>query len=220
MFETVLKEINFKKYKQKKNQFYSVHVVLRQKVWAVKLFQEESSFWVIHFNILEFLQFLQFIFRASTTCGVTLTRTKRMRAPRQPKTRATTKNWWRVKRSLGPGLVRSLIQDRDRKARTRRDGSLARGLAFAFLLFYANWFANYNYSQTCANGHLWTTATCQQRLAQVPCPTNPTMTLPRILDQTLNSGRPLNNGHFLGVPRVAVVHRFDCILNFKKSSVK
>jgi hypothetical protein len=44
MFETGLKEINFKKYKQKKNQFYSVHVVLGQKVWAVKLFQEESSF--------------------------------------------------------------------------------------------------------------------------------------------------------------------------------
>ena len=40
------------------------------------------------------------------------------------------------------------------------------------------------------------------------------MTLPRILDQTLNSGHPLNNGHFFGVPRVAVVHRFDCIFNF------
>jgi hypothetical protein len=38
------------------------------------------------------------------------------------------------------------------------------------------------YSQTCVNGHLWTTATCQQRPAQIPCPTKPTMTLPRILD--------------------------------------
>jgi len=72
------------------------------------------------------------------------------------------------------------------------------------------------YSQTCANGHLWTTATCQQRPAQVPCPTNRTMTLPRILDQTLNSGHPLNNGHFFGVPRVAVVHRFDCTQNITK----
>jgi len=146
MFETVLKEINFKKYKQKKNQFYSVHVVLGQKVWAVKLFQEKSSFWVIHFNILRVFAIPTIIFRASTTCGATLTRTKRMRAPRKPKTRATTKNWWRVKQSLGPGLVRSLIQDRDRKARTGRDGSLGRGLAFAFLLFYANWLENYNYT--------------------------------------------------------------------------
>ncbi len=32
------------------------------------------------------------------------------------------------------------------------------------------------------------------------------MTLPSILD------KPLNNGHFFGVPRVAIVHRFDCIL--------
>jgi hypothetical protein len=40
------------------------------------------------------------------------------------------------------------------------------------------------------------------------------MTLPRILNQILNSSHPLNNGHFFGVPRVAVVHRFDCILIF------
>jgi hypothetical protein len=55
------------------------------------------------------------------------------------------------------------------------------------------------------------TATCQQRPARIPCPTKPTMTLPSILDQPLNNGHPLNNSHFFGVPRVAVVHRFDCI---------
>jgi hypothetical protein len=49
-------------------------------------------------------------------------------------------------------------------------------------------------------------ATCQQRPVQIPCPTKPTMTVPDMLDQ------PLNNGHFLGVPRVAVVQGFDCIL--------
>ncbi len=54
------------------------------------------------------------------------------------------------------------------------------------------------YSQTCAIGHLWKTATFQQRPARIPCPTKCTKTLPRILDQTLNSGHPLNNGHFLG----------------------
>jgi hypothetical protein len=42
------------------------------------------------------------------------------------------------------------------------------------------------------------------------------MTLPRILDQTLNSGHPLNNGHFLGVPRVAVVHCIMIQVSFKK----
>ncbi len=58
-----------------------------------------------------------------------------------------------------------------------------------------------NYSQTCANGHLCTMSTCQQQPAQIPWLTKPTVTLPRILDHTLNSSHPLNNGHFLGVQR-------------------
>jgi hypothetical protein len=76
-----------------------------------------------------------------------------------------------------------------------------------------NWtkFHNYlEYIQTCTNGHLWTTATYQQQPARIPSPTKPTMTLPRILDQPLNNSHPLNNGHFFGVPRVAVVHGFYC----------
>jgi hypothetical protein len=68
------------------------------------------------------------------------------------------------------------------------------------------------YSQTCANVHLLTTATCQQRPAQIPCKTKPTMPLPTILDQPLNNGHPLNNSYFYGVTRVAVIHRFDCFI--------
>ncbi len=61
------------------------------------------------------------------------------------------------------------------------------------------------YSQTCANDHLWTTTTCQQRPAW------------RINDQLesslplIFSNTPLHNGHVFQVPRVVVVHRFDCI---------
>jgi hypothetical protein len=52
-------------------------------------------------------------------------------------------------------------------------------------------------------------STCQQWPTQTPCPSKPTMTLPRILDQPLKNGHPLNNGHFFRVPRVAIVHWFD-----------
>ncbi len=67
-------------------------------------------------------------------------------------------------------------------------------------------------SQSCANGHLWTTTTCQQRPAWILCPNKPTMNLPSILHQPLNNNLPLKNSHFLGVPRVAVVNRFYCIV--------
>ncbi len=55
------------------------------------------------------------------------------------------------------------------------------------------------------------TITSEQRPrpAWIPCPTKPTMNLPSILDHHLN------NGHFFGVPRMAVVHRFDCFRNVK-----
>jgi hypothetical protein len=57
-----------------------------------------------------------------------------------------------------------------------------------------------NYSQTWLNDHLWTTATCQQRPVWV------------INGQSKSQfyQEPLSNGRFFQVPRVAIVHRFDC----------
>ena len=59
------------------------------------------------------------------------------------------------------------------------------------------------YSQTWLNDHQWTTATCWQRPVWV------------INDQSKSKfyQTPLSNGRFFLVPRVAVVHRFDCTDN-------
>ncbi len=60
------------------------------------------------------------------------------------------------------------------------------------------------YSQTCPNGHLWITATCQQRPVCSPNGQSEAY-LPLIFLY-----KPLHNGHVYQVPRAAVVHRFDC----------
>ncbi len=76
-----------------------------------------------------------------------------------------------------------------------------------FLKLLWNIFLLFKIQSNLCFGHLWTMATCQQGPAWIPCPTKPTINLPSIL----NNGHPLNNNLFWGVPRVVVVHRFDCI---------
>ncbi len=76
------------------------------------------------------------------------------------------------------------------------------------LISLSNWqWKKSKYSQTCLNDHLWTTATCQKRPVWV------------INDQSKSQfyQTPLSNGHFFQVQRAAVVHRFDCSLNFKST---
>jgi hypothetical protein len=54
------------------------------------------------------------------------------------------------------------------------------------------------FCQTCLNDHLWTTTPCQQR--------------PAWSNNWSFSDSPLHNKHVFQVPKVLVVHRFDCIL--------
>jgi len=57
-------------------------------------------------------------------------------------------------------------------------------------------------SQKWLNNHLWTMTTCEQRPVWV------------VNDQSKSQfyQTPLSNGRFFQVPRVAVVHRLDCML--------
>ncbi len=69
------------------------------------------------------------------------------------------------------------------------------------------------YSQTCVNGHLWTTATSEQR---PPVNNGRTKSGQANFDTNIDwkpstERPPLYNAHFFGVPRVTVVDRFDCI---------
>ncbi len=56
------------------------------------------------------------------------------------------------------------------------------------------------YSQTRLNDHLWTTTTCSKR---------PVWSI-NGQSKSYFYQAPLSNGHFFQVPRVVVVHRFDC----------
>ncbi len=65
----------------------------------------------------------------------------------------------------------------------------------------------WKYSQTWANGHLTITTTCLQR--RLIWSSN--LSLSNIELWTSEQRPPVNNGHKFGVPRVVVVHKFNCI---------
>ncbi len=72
-------------------------------------------------------------------------------------------------------------------------------LKFFYWRKHSNFFMGKN-SQTWVNDHFWTTTTILE--SRFPH-----------LENKVNSEQqpPVNNGHYFWVPRVVVVHRFDCI---------
>jgi hypothetical protein len=118
--------------------------------------------------------------------------------------------WWVFKKCVGYRIVQRILWDSIENFLTfisKRRSSPLQILNFSKLI--KEWplackFSKFKYSQTCPNGHLWITATCQQRPVCSPNGQSEAY-LPLIFLY-----KPLHNGHVYQVPKAAVVHRFDC----------